>query len=75
MKMTKKEIAEKQSALVETLLEIERCKKEKTSLEALLDAHFKANAAAYENGVVTSKGILIRKPSYKTIAKPIVEAD
>ena len=73
MKLTKKEIAEKQSALVETLLEIEKCKKEKTSLEALLDEHFKANAAAYENGVATSKGMLIRKPSYKCSAKPIAE--
>ena len=28
----------------------------------------------YRNGVVTENGILIRKASWKSVAKPIVEA-
>ena len=29
---------------------------------------------AYRNGVATENGILVRKPSWKTVAKPVVEA-
>jgi hypothetical protein len=34
---------------------------------------FEQNETAYRNGIATENGILIRKPNWKTIAKPIVE--
>ena len=47
---------------------------DKTSLEKTLNADFEQNKAAYRNGVATENGILIRKPSWKTVAKPVVKA-
>ena len=73
MKLTKKEIAEKRAELVEVLLKIEKLKNEKTSLEKTLDVDFAQNETAYRNGIVTENGVLMRRPSWKTIAKPIVE--
>ena len=75
MKLTKKEIAEKQAELVEVLLKIEKLKNDKTSLEKTLDADFTKNESAYRNGIVTENGVLMRRPSWKTIAKPIVEVE
>ena len=74
MKLTKTDIKETRTKLVEKLLEIERCKKEKDAFEAILDEDFKKNRDAYENGVPTPKGMLFRKPSYRCSAKPVVEA-
>ena len=74
MTLTKTDIKETRTKLVEKLLEIERCKKEKDAFEAILDEDFKKNRDAYENGVPTPKGMLFRKPSYRCSAKPVVEA-
>ena len=74
MKLTKNEIKQKRAELVEVLLQIEKLKNDKTSLEKTLDADFEQNEAAYRNGVATENGILIRRPSWKTVAKPVVEA-
>ena len=74
MKLTKVQIREKQAELVEVLLKIEKLKSDKTSLEKTLDGDFEQNEAAYRNGIVTENGILIRKASWKSIAKPVVEA-
>ena len=71
--MTEKEIKEKRTKLVETLLEIEKLKGEKVNLERLLTDDFMNNHGAYERGIVTTKGLLFRKPSYKCSAKPTVE--
>ena len=74
MKQTKTDIRQKQAELVEVLLKIERLKSEKTSLEKALDADFELNEAKYRAGVKTDNGILVRKPSWKSLAKPVVEA-
>ncbi|MBR4615842.1 MAG: hypothetical protein IKO55_09565 [Kiritimatiellae bacterium] len=74
MKMTKADIKQKRAELVEVLLKIEKLKADKTSLEKSLDADFELNEAAYRNGIATENGILIRKASWKCIAKPVVEA-
>ena len=73
MKMTEKEIKEKRTKLVETLLEIEKQQDKKKDLERLLADDFVSNHGAYERGIVTTKGVLFRKPSYKCSAKPPVE--
>ena len=74
MKLTKNEIKQKRAELVEVLLQIEKLKNDKTSLEKTLDADFEQNEAAYRNGIATENGILIRKPTWKSVAKPVVEA-
>ena len=74
MKLTKNDIKQKRAELVEVLLKIEKLKNDKTSLEKTLDADFEQNEAAYRNGIATENGILIRRPSWKTVAKPVVEA-
>ena len=74
MKLTKNDIKQKRSELVEVLLKIEKLKNDKSSLEKTLDADFEQNEAAYRNGIATENGILLRKPNWKTVAKPIVEA-
>ena len=74
MKLTKTDIKQKRSELVEVLLKIEKLKDDKTSLEKTLAADFEQNEVAYRNGVATESGILIRKPSWKSVAKPVVEA-
>ena len=74
MKMTKADIKQKRAELVEVLLKIEKLKADKTSLEKSLDADFELNEAAYRNDIATENGILIRKASWKCIAKPVVEA-
>ena len=74
MKLTKTDIKQKRAELVEVLLKIEKLKADKTSIEKTLDADFEQNEAAYRNGIATENGILIRKPNWKTVAKPIVEA-
>ena len=74
MKLTKNDIKQKRAELVEVLLKIEKLKNDKTSLEKTLDADFEQNEAAYRNGIATENGILIRKPTWKSVAKPVVEA-
>ena len=74
MKLTKNDIKQKRAELVDVLLKIEKLKNDKMSLEKTLDADFEQNETAYRNGVVTENGILIRKASWKSVAKPIVEA-
>jgi len=73
MKLTKADIKQKRAELVEVLLKIEKLKNEKTSLEKTLDVDFAQNETAYRNGIVTENGVLMRKPSWKTTAKPVVE--
>ena len=74
MKLTKSDIKQKRAELVEVLLKIEKLKADKTSLEKTLTADFEQNEAAYRNGIATENGILIRKPTWKSVAKPVVEA-
>ena len=74
MKLTKNDIKQKRAELVEVLLKIEKLKADKTSLEKTLTADFEQNEAAYRNGIATENGILIRKPTWKLLAKPVVEA-
>jgi hypothetical protein len=74
MKLTKTDIKQKRSELVDVLLKIEKLKDDKTSLEKTLNADFEQNETAYRNGIATENGILIRRPNWKTVAKPIVEA-
>ena len=74
MKLTRNDIKQKRAALVEVLLKIEKLKDEKTSLEKTLNTDFEQNEAAYRNGVSTENGILIRKATWKSVAKPVVEA-
>ena len=74
MKLTKAQIREKQAQLVEVLLKLEKFGKEKKSLVAALDDDFAENEEKYRNGVVTPKGILVRKPKWNFEAKPVVEA-
>ena len=74
MKLTKNDIKQKRAELVEVLLKIEKLKADKTSLEKTLTADFEQNEAAYRNGIATENGILIRKPTWKSVAKPVVEA-
>ena len=73
MKLTKSDIKEKQTELVEVLLKIEKLKNDKASIEKTLAVDFEQNEKAYRNGITTQKGVLIRKPNWKTVAKPIVE--
>ena len=73
MKLTKNDIREKRAELVEVLLKIEKLKNDKASIEKTLVADFEQNETAYRNGIATENGILIRKPNWKTVAKPIVE--
>ena len=74
MKLTKTDIRQKRAELVDVLLKIEKLKDDKTSLEKTLSADFEQNEAAYRNGIATENGILIRRPSWKSVAKPVVEA-
>ena len=74
MKLTKADIRQKRAELVDVLLKIEKLKDDKTSLEKTLSADFEQNEAAYRNGIATENGILIRRPSWKSVAKPVVEA-
>ena len=74
MKLTKNDIRQKRAELVEVLLKIEKLKNDKTSLEKTLDTDFEQNEAAYRNGIATENGILIRKATWKSVAKPVVEA-
>ncbi len=74
MKLTKADIKQKQTELVEVLLKIEKLKNDKSSIEKTLSADFEQNETAYRNGIATEKGVLIRKPNWKTVAKPVVEA-
>ena len=74
MKLTKTDIREKRAELVDVLLKIEKLKDDKTSLEKTLNADFEQNETAYRNGITTENGVLIRKPNWKTVAKPVVEA-
>ena len=74
MKLTKTQIKEKRSELVDVLLKIEKLKDQKTSIEKILAPDFETNEAAYRNGVVTENGILMRKVKWASKAKPIIEA-
>ena len=74
MKLTKVQIKEKQTELVEVLLKLDEYGKAKKALVAILDEDFAENEEKYRNGVVTPKGILVRKPSWNFVAKPVVEA-
>ena len=73
MKLTKNQIKEKQEELVETILKLDALGKQKKSLVAILDDDFNENEAKYRNGVVTPKGVLMRKPRWDVVAKGIVE--
>jgi hypothetical protein len=74
MKLTKMQIKEKQAELVEVLLKIEEFTKLKKSLVAILDEDIVGNEEKYRNGIVTPKGILVRRPKWNFEAKPVVEA-
>ena len=74
MKLTKNDIKQKRAELVEVLLKIEKLKNEKSSIEKTLAVDFEQNETAYRNGVATENGILIRKASWKSVAKPVIEA-
>ena len=74
MKLTKTQIREKQEALVETILKLDALGKQKKSLVAILDEDISENEEKYRNGIVTPKGILVRKPKWNFEAKPVVEA-
>ena len=74
MKLTKNDIKQKRAELVEVLLKLEKLKADKMSLEKTLSADFEQNEAAYRNGIATENGILIRRPTWKCVAKPVVEA-
>ena len=74
MKLTKNDIKQKRAELVEVLLKIEKLKNDKSSIEKTLSVDFEQNETAYRNGVATENGVLIRKPNWKTVAKPVVEA-
>ncbi|MBR2488347.1 MAG: hypothetical protein IKB52_04440 [Kiritimatiellae bacterium] len=71
--MNKAEVKQKRTELVEVLLEIEKLKTKKGAVEKTLAVDFEQNETAYRNGIATEKGILIRKPNWKMVAKPIVE--
>ena len=73
MKLTKNQIKEKQQELVEVILKLDDLGKQKKSLVAVLDDDFNENEAKYCNGVVTPKGVLMRKPRWDVVAKPVVE--
>jgi hypothetical protein len=73
MKLTKTQIKEKQEELVETILKLDALGKQKKSLVAILDDDFNENEAKYRNGVVTPKGVLMRKPRWDVVAEGIVE--
>ena len=73
MKLTKTDIKQKRAELVEVLLKIEKLKNDKASIEKTLAVDFEQRETEYRNGVVTENGVLIRKPNWKTVAKPIVE--
>ena len=74
MKLTKNDIKQKRAELVEVLLKIEKLKNEKSSIEKTLAVDFEQNETAYRDGTTTENGVLIRKPNWKTVAKPVVEA-
>ena len=72
MKLTKTQIKEKQSELVEVLLALDKLGQEKKSIVAMLDEDFKTNEAQYRDGIATPKGILKRKPRWEVSATPVV---
>ena len=74
MKLTKVQIKEKQTELVDVLLKLDDFTKRKKALVAILDEDFNENEGKYRNGIVTPNGVLVRKPSWNVIAKPVVEA-
>ncbi len=73
MKLTKNQIKEKQQELVEVILKLDDLGKQKKSLVAILDDDFNENEAKYRSGIVTPKGVLMRKPRWDVVAKPVVE--
>ena len=74
MKLTRNDIKQKRAELVEVLLKIEKLKNDKASIEKTLAVDFEQRETEYRNGIATENGIIIRKPNWKTVAKPIVEA-
>ena len=64
MKLTKVQIKEKQAELVEVLLKIDEFTKLKKSLVAILEEDIAGNEEKYRNGIVTPRGILVRKPKW-----------
>ncbi len=73
MKLTKTQIKEKQEELVDVILRIDALGKQKKSLVSILDDDFNENEAKYRNGVVTPKGVLVRRPRWDVVAKGVVE--
>ena len=73
MKLSKAQVKEKQEELVDVILKIDALGKQKKSLVAVLDEDFNENEAKYRNGVVTPKGILVRRPRWDVTAKGVVE--
>ena len=73
MKLSKAQVKEKQEELVDVILKIDALGKQKKSLVAVLDEDFNENEAKYRSGVVTPKGILVRKPRWDFSAKGVAE--
>ena len=71
--MTKAEIKEKRTALVRTILDIEKLKTQKAAIAKTLAPDFEENEMEYRSGVKTDAGLLFRKPSWNFEAKPVVE--
>ena len=58
----------------ETLAWDNLVKRVKKSLVAILEDDISGNEEQYRNGIVTSNGILVRRPKWNFEAKPVVEA-
>ena len=71
--MNKAEIKEKRTAIVRTILDIEKLKTQKAALTKTLAPDFEENEMEYRSGVKTEAGLLFRTPSWNFEAKPVVE--
>ena len=71
--MSKTEIKQKRTELVQTILEIEKLKTQKAAITKALAPDFETNELEYRSGVKTDAGLLFRKPAWNFEAKPIVE--
>ena len=75
MKLTKEQIAEKREELCKILVQANKLKAKADNIKKDLDDDFSKNEKAYCGGIVTSAGVLYRKPRFEVTAKEKLEVE
>jgi len=69
MKLTKEQVLEKRDELCKVLIVINHEKEKADNIKKDLVDDFEKNEKAYRKGIVTSVGVLYRKPRFDLTAK------